>query len=83
MTQISSNPAQAPATAERSLPDLSRPEQLVRDLSLEGAIDAVSLWLGTAKTPAERRTANDVLCRLVRMRSEGRVREMEYDLGLR
>ena len=82
---ISSNPAPAPTTvsAERSLPDLSRPEQLVRDLSLEGAIDAVSLWLGTAKTTADRRAANDVLCRLVRMRSEGRVREMEHERGLR
>lgn len=83
MIRVSSNPAPAPTTAERSLPDLSRPDQLVRDLSLEGAIDAVSLWLGTAQTTADRRAANDVLCRLVRMRSEGRVREMEYERGLR
>ena len=64
-------------------PIIDLDEQLVRDLSLEGAIDAVSLWLGTAQTTADRRAANDVLCRLVRMRSEGRVREMENERGLR
>lgn len=50
---------------------------------LEYAINTQALLLATVETSAERRIAYEELCRLVKLRSQQRVREMEEEKGLR
>jgi hypothetical protein len=49
---------------------------------LEYAINTQALLLATLATSEERRTAYEELCRLVKLRSPDRVREMEVEKGL-
>lgn len=52
-------------------------------IDLEYAINAQMLLLATVETSDERRVAYEELCRLVKLRSPERVREMEIAKGLR
>lgn len=49
---------------------------------LEYAINTQVLLLATVETSAERRIAYEELCRLVKLRSPERIREMEIAKGL-
>lgn len=50
---------------------------------LEYAINTQALLLATVTSSDERRSAYEELCRLVKLRSPERVREMELAKGLR
>lgn len=82
---LSSKPATIPtcaASAERRhLRGLSDRAAL-SSAELERSIDAAALWLSTAQTVEQRRSAWNVLQTLVRMRSDARVREMEKERGI-
>jgi hypothetical protein len=60
----------------------SIPHEAFPGASLEQSIDATALWLSTAPTVEQRRSAWNLLRTLVRLRTESRVKQMEDERGI-